>query len=172
MRTKMFLAACLLLPLSALALPPPATQDLPLDIAVAAAQAAISACRSNGYKVSIVVLDADYGMRVALRDADAEAVTIEIGRRKAYTVIKTGVSSREFGNTVPNQPPPPAPGAGPPPIPGAINGDPSLIPWAGGLPIRVGGKLLGAMSASGAPGGDKDEACVAAGLAVIAARLK
>lgn len=172
MRTTLFSAAWILLPLSALAPPPLSAAEVPLDVAVAAAQAAISACRSNGYKVAVVILDADYGTRVALRDADADPMTVEIGRRKAYTVIKMGVSSRAFGNTVANQPPPPAPGAGPPPIPGPINGDPSLIPWAGGLPITVGGKLIGAMSASGAPGGDKDEACVQAGLAVIAARLK
>jgi uncharacterized protein GlcG (DUF336 family) len=32
--------------------------------------------------------------------------------------------------------------------------------------------VIGAMSASGAPGGEKDEACVTAGLAKIADRLK
>jgi uncharacterized protein GlcG (DUF336 family) len=169
MRTTFFSAVGILLAFGAVAQP---AATVPLDVAIAAAQATVSACRSHGYKVSIVILDADYGTRIAVRDADADAVTVEVGRRKAYTVIKTGVSSREFGNTIPNQPPPPAPDAGPPPIPGPINGDPSLIPWAGGLPIVVDGKLIGAMSASGAPGGDKDEACVAAGLAVIASRLK
>jgi uncharacterized protein GlcG (DUF336 family) len=47
-----------------------------------------------------------------------------------------------------------------------------LIPWAGGLPILNSGRLIGAISASGAPGGEKDEACVRAGLAVISASLK
>jgi uncharacterized protein GlcG (DUF336 family) len=145
---------------------------VPLDVAVEAAQAAIAACRSSGYQISITILNADYSTRVVLRDADVPEPTVEIGRRKAYTVIKTGMSSGDFGKTVPGQPPPPAPGAAPPPPPGPINGDPSLIPWAGGLPILAGGELLGAMSASGAPGGEKDEACVRAGLAVIARRLK
>lgn len=149
-----------------------AAADVPLDVAVEAAQAAINACRSNGYRVTVVILDTDYATRVVLRDAEAAAPTVEIGRRKAYTVVKTGMSSGDFGKTVPGQGPPPAPGAAPPPIPGPINGDASLIPWAGGLPIMSGGKLVGAMSASGAPGGDKDEACVRAGLSVIAARLR
>jgi uncharacterized protein GlcG (DUF336 family) len=38
--------------------------------------------------------------------------------------------------------------------------------------VKAGGKVIGAMSASGAPGGDKDEVCVNAGLARIADRLK
>lgn len=48
----------------------------------------------------------------------------------------------------------------------------TICPAAGGLPIKVAGKIVGAMSASGAPGGDKDEACVKAGVTKLAARLK
>jgi uncharacterized protein GlcG (DUF336 family) len=42
----------------------------------------------------------------------------------------------------------------------------------GALPIKVGGEIIGAMSVSGAPGGDKDEVCTQAGLDKIASRLK
>lgn len=148
------------------------TLEIPLDVALQAAQAAISACRSSGYQISVTILNADYSTRVVLRDGNVPEPTVEIGRRKAYTVIKTGMSSSDFGKTVPRQSPPPVRGAGPPPVPGPVNGDPSLIPWAGGLPILNSGHLIGAISASGAPGGEKDEACVRAGLAVISASLK
>jgi uncharacterized protein GlcG (DUF336 family) len=148
--------------------------DIPLDAAVDAAQAAISACRANGYSATVTILDADYSTRIVLRDGAAGAPTVDIARRKAYTVLKTGMSSGDFGKTVPNAAPPvhPAPGAPPPPPPGPVNGDPNLITWAGGLPIKQNGKIIGAMSASGAPGGDKDEACVKAGLARLATLLK
>jgi uncharacterized protein GlcG (DUF336 family) len=143
---------------------------------LAAAQAAIDTCRASGYAVTVTVLDADLSTRLVLRGDGAPARTVEIGRRKAYTVVKTGMSSGEFGKTVPK----PAAAAstpgpsisGPPALPGPVNGDPNLITWAGGLPIRVHGTLVGAMSASGAPGGEKDEACVAAGLAKIAGAAK
>jgi len=148
--------------------------DIPLDAAVDAAQAAIGACRANGYSATVTILDADYSTRIVLRDGNAAAPTVDIARRKAYTVLKTGMSSGDFGKTVPGTSPPalPAPGDPPPPPPGPVNGDPNLITWAGGLPINVGGKIIGAMSASGAPGGDKDEACVKVGLARLAVRLK
>jgi uncharacterized protein GlcG (DUF336 family) len=144
---------------------------VPLDLALAAAQAAVSTCKANGYNVTVTILDPDLSTRIVMRADGAPDRTVQIGYRKAYTVIKTGMSSGEFGKTVPAPaaPPAPPPSSGePPPMPGPVNGDPNLITWAGGLPIKVDGALLGAMSASGAPGGDKDEACVKAGLAKIA----
>jgi uncharacterized protein GlcG (DUF336 family) len=151
-----------------------AAADVPLPLAVEAAQAAIDACRINGYHVTVTIIDTDLSTRLVLRDDGAGERTVEVGRRKAYTVIKTGMSSGEFGKTLHTSGPQaaPAPSAGPPPLPGPINGDASLIAWPGGLAVKAGGKVVGAMSASGAPGGEKDEACVNAGLAKIADRLK
>jgi uncharacterized protein GlcG (DUF336 family) len=100
-----------------------------------------------------------------MRGDGAPEGTVQIAYRKAYTVIKTGMSSADFGKSVPAPPAPPA--GAPSGPPGPVNGDPNLITWAGGLPIKSGGALLGSMSVSGAPGGDKDEACVKIGLAKI-----
>jgi uncharacterized protein GlcG (DUF336 family) len=151
-----------------------AAADVPLALAVEAATKALDTCKANGYQVTVTVMDPDFSTRLVLRGDGAGDRTVEIARRKAYTVIKTGMSSGEFGKTLPPSPPPApaAPGAGPPPLPGPVNGDANLISWAGGLPVKAGGKVLGAMSVSGAPGGEKDEACVNAGLAKIADRLK
>jgi uncharacterized protein GlcG (DUF336 family) len=41
----------------------------------------------------------------------------------------------------------------------------------GGLPIKVGSETIGGIGVSGAPGGDKDEACARAGLDKIKDRL-
>ena len=41
----------------------------------------------------------------------------------------------------------------------------------GGVPIKVGNETIGAIGVSGAPGGDKDEACANAGIAKISDRL-
>jgi uncharacterized protein GlcG (DUF336 family) len=47
-----------------------------------------------------------------------------------------------------------------------IKADPNIgIALAGAQPIMSDGELVGAFAISGAPGGDKDEACVTAGLA-------
>jgi len=143
--------------------------ELPLELAVDAAQAAIAACKANGYAITVTILDPDLATRLVLRSDGARDGTVQIGFRKAYTVIKTGMTSGDFGKTVPASATTNDAPKGPP---GPVNGDPNLITWAGGLPIMAGSAVVGAISASGAPGGDKDEACVKAGLAKIADRLK
>jgi uncharacterized protein GlcG (DUF336 family) len=41
----------------------------------------------------------------------------------------------------------------------------------GGLPVQVAGSTIGAVGVSGAPGGDKDEACAQKGIDVVQERL-
>lgn len=51
----------------------------------------------------------------------------------------------------------------------------ALLPLAlvaASLPIRAAGSLIGAVSVSGAPGGDKDKACAAAALDKVQERLE
>ena len=48
----------------------------------------------------------------------------------------------------------------------------NVIANQGALPIIVGGDTIGAIGASGAPGGEKDEACVQAGIDKVADMLK
>jgi uncharacterized protein GlcG (DUF336 family) len=49
--------------------------------------------------------------------------------------------------------------------------DTQMVTARGGVPIKVGNQTTGAIGVSGAPGGDKDEACADAGLAKISDRL-
>jgi uncharacterized protein GlcG (DUF336 family) len=150
-----------------------ASADVPLAKAITAAESAIAACKAQSYRVTVVVLDSNLATRVVLRSDDAPDNTIEIARRKAYTVIKTGMSSGDFGKTVASS----VPGANSPTSEpagssGAVSSDPNLTTWAGGLPIKLRNKIIGSISVSGAAGGEKDEACAKAGLAKIAGTLK
>jgi len=143
-----------------------AVKTLPLDSAIEVAQAAMASCKASGYNVTVMVMDPDYATRLVLRSDAAGARTVEIARRKAYTVLKTGMNSGDFGKTVPKPEGPAQPRAPGAPIPG-VNGDDNLITFAGGKQILVDGQVVGAISVSGAPGGDKDDACVDVGLAKL-----
>ena len=44
--------------------------------------------------------------------------------------------------------------------------------WTGALPIHAGEDVIGAIGVSGAPGGEKDEACAKAGIDKVADGLK
>ena len=48
----------------------------------------------------------------------------------------------------------------------------NVIATQGALPIAIGDDVIGAAGVSGAPGGDKDEVCVKAGIDKVADQLK
>ena len=48
----------------------------------------------------------------------------------------------------------------------------NVVAAQGALPISIGEEVIGAAGVSGAPGGDKDEVCVKAGIDKVADQLK
>jgi uncharacterized protein GlcG (DUF336 family) len=137
----------------------PTQKVLTIDVAQTIAQEAMASCRANGYKVTVTVVDGANVLKAFLRDDGAPALTVEIGRLKANTAMAFGRPSGPPANAPAGQPLPP-------PI------LPSLTNAAGGVPIKVGDQLIGAVSVSGAPGGDKDAACANAALEKVADKLK
>ena len=160
------------------ALPPgvplPPADELPLSAATEWAEAAIAACKANGYNVTASYMNTEFNTKLVMRADAAMERTVEVARRKAYTVIKTGMTSGQYGISVgfkPGMRPTMVPGQ-PWGLPPGPNADQNMIVLAGGLPVKVRGKIIGAVSISGAPGGEKDEACAEAGLAKIADKLR
>ena len=49
---------------------------------------------------------------------------------------------------------------------------PGFLLLAGGVPVKAGDEVVGAIGVGGAPGGNLDEECANAGLQAIAAKLK
>ena len=137
----------------------PSQKMLTLDVAQTIAQEAMAQCRANGYKVTVTVVDSSNLVKLLLRDDGAARATVAIGRMKNNSVMA-------FGR--PSGPPANLPAGAP--VPALIL--PDTINAMGGLPIKVGDQVIGAVSVSGAPGGDKDAACASAGLAKVADRLK
>jgi len=137
----------------------PTQKMLTIDVAQTIAQDAMAQCRANGYKVTVTVVDSANVLKAFLRDDGASMATVEVGRMKANSVMAFGRPSGPPANLPAGTPAPP------PVLPGTINA-------MGGVPIKVGDQLIGAVSVSGAPGGDKDAACANAALAKVADKLK
>jgi uncharacterized protein GlcG (DUF336 family) len=137
----------------------PPSKILTLDVAQAIAQEAMAKCRADGYKVTVLVVDALNAPKALLRDDGATAATTEVAKMKATSTM---LQNRPSG---PAQPLPAGTTAPPATIPGTINAQ-------GGVPIKVGDATIGAVAVSGAPGGDKDAACANAALAKLADRLR
>ena len=137
-----------------------ARKDLSLDTAVTIATTAAATCKGQGYRVSVHVVGRNGEVLVALRGDDASPHTMENSMRKALTSRGQRIPSGQFAENVAK-----TPNAG-----GLRLGN--MIPARGALPIKVGNDVIGSAGASGAPGGDKDEACVKAGIDKVAADLK
>jgi uncharacterized protein GlcG (DUF336 family) len=142
--------------------PPPPARGPALGLALEAAQTAVAACKANGYNVTAVVVDSAGVPKAMLVGDGAPGMTTQIGVRKAVTAVTFGKSSGAVGEQAKTDKA----------LADRIAGDPKLITWAGGLPLQVGDQVIGAIGVSGAPGGDKDEACAAPAVAKIQSRLK
>ena len=137
----------------------PTMKMLTVDVAQTIAQEAMMKCRADGYKVTVRVVDGANNLKAFLRDDGAGMATGDVARMKANTVMSFGRPSGPPPNLAPGAPVPP------PLLPGTINA-------MGGVPIKVGDQLIGAVAVSGAPGGEKDAACANAALAKVADKLK
>src|ERR1700681_1706390 len=137
----------------------PTTKILTMDVAQTIAQAAMARCRTDGYKVTVLVVDSLNAPKALLRDDGATASTTEVAKMKATATM---LYNRPSG---PATPPPAGTAAPPATIPGTINAQ-------GAVPIKVGEVTIGAVAVSGAPGGDKDASCANAGIAKAADKLK
>ena len=137
----------------------PSTKILTMDVAQSIAQEAMTRCRADGYKVTVLVVDGLNAPKVLLRDDGATAATTEVAKMKATATM---LYNRPSG---PAQPLPPGAAAPPATIPGTINAQ-------GGVPIKVGDATIGAVAVSGAPGGDKDAACANAAVAKVSDKLR
>jgi uncharacterized protein GlcG (DUF336 family) len=135
-------------------------KDLTASIAMEIAETAQATCKANGYSVSVTVVGRSGEVILQVRGDDSNPHTMENSMRKAYTARTTRAPSGAMVDRVKADP-----------TLGLVNLS-NIIAIQGALPIKVGDEVIGAAGASGAPGGEKDEACVKAGLEKVADRLK
>jgi uncharacterized protein GlcG (DUF336 family) len=139
----------------------PTQKLLPLALAQEATYAAVSSCAANGFRESVAIVDADGVVRVTMRGDGAGAHTLNSAFRKAYTAATFGRPTSAWAEAIAKNP-----------DVGAMQHIDNILMAGGGIPIRVGAELLGAIGAAGAPGFDKDEACAQAGIDKIKDRLR
>jgi uncharacterized protein GlcG (DUF336 family) len=157
--TAALLAATVALPVS-LAAQLPTQKVMTVEVAQEIAHEAMMKCRAGGHRVTVTVVDQANMLKAFLRDDGAMNATIEVGLMKTNTVMAYGGR--------PSGPPANLPPGAPVPAPGV----PGLTNAKGGLPIKVGDQLIGAVSVSGGGGGDGDLLCANAGLAKVADKLR
>jgi len=137
-----------------------ARKDLSANTAVTIAQTAMATCNANGYRVSATVVGRNGEVLVQIRGDGTGPHTMENSFKKAFTSRTFRIPSGEMEERLKQNP---------------QMGAQYLTGFTtarGALPIKVGDDVIGAAGVSGAPGGEKDEACVKAALDKVADQLK
>jgi uncharacterized protein GlcG (DUF336 family) len=126
---------------------------LSFDTAMKIGQAAINKCRKEGVQITVTVIDRGGHPQIVLRDTLAMDISIPISKKKAYTAMEfnspTSELEKRFSGSY-----------------GVPKVD-ELIISGGGIPINIGGNIMGGIGVSGSPTPETDEACAKAGLAAV-----
>jgi uncharacterized protein GlcG (DUF336 family) len=134
------------------------THRIPAALASEAASEAVAACAKQGYRETAVVIDADGATIAVLRGDGAGVHTLDSAHDKAYTAASFKRDTLALAERK------------------AEIADlmklPHVLFFGGGVTIKVGDEVVGAIGASGAPGAKLDDNCAHAGLARIQDRLK
>jgi uncharacterized protein GlcG (DUF336 family) len=137
-----------------------ARKDLTAALAMAIAETTIATCKANGFQVSVTVVGRNGEVILQVRGDNTGPHTMENSFRKAYTSRTFRIPSGAMDERIKKEPTL------------SLQYLAGFTSGRGALPIKVGDDVVGAVGASGAPGGEKDEACVQAALNKVADQLK
>jgi uncharacterized protein GlcG (DUF336 family) len=144
----------------ALAQAPQIEKNVSMGLALAIIQGTLEQCTKDGYKVSVTIVDKDGLVAAQIRGDGTSPHTMEFSKLKAYTARIRNQTSLQTMKELED------------PARAPLRQIPGLVGVGGGVPIRAGSEVIGGVGVSGAPGGEKDEACANAGLAKVADALK
>jgi len=136
-------------------------RNIPLAIAQELAQATVEACGAKNFNVTATVVDRAGVVRAMLRADRAGSHTISASRDKAYTAA----SARNVTSAI-------AEGAEKNPAARHLASIEGFLLLGGGVPVKVGDEVIGAVGVGGAPGGHLDEECANAGIEKVKAKLR
>ena len=135
---------------------------LPAAMAADAVQAAVAACAKQGQRVSAAVVDQGGNLRALLRGDGAGPHTVDSSSRKAYTANTLRTSTLDLTKKA----------AGSPELTDLRRMNEHILFLGGGLPIKAGDEVIGAIGVGGTPSEEMDEGCARSGLERIQDRLR
>lgn len=136
-------------------------KNISLALANEIAAASVAACAANGYAVSATVVDRAGIVRAVQRADGAGPHTLSASERKAWTSASAKAPTLTMMENAQKNP-------------GAANlvHIPGFLLLGGGVPVKAGNEVIGAVGVGGAPGGNLDDQCANAALEKIKAQLQ
>lgn len=136
-------------------------KNISLELANQIAAASVAACSAKGYAVTATVVDRAGLVRAVQRADNAGPHTLAASQQKAFT------SASARNNTLAMME-----GAQKNPAAANLVHIPGFLLLGGGVPVRAGNDVIGAVGIGGAPGGHLDEQCAVAALEQVKDQLK
>ena len=146
--------------------PPPRPPERPLprspalDLSLEAAKAIVEACK--GYHVGVSIIDAAGTPKLYYIPDGTDGSHAYTGFRKAYTALTFKMPTSQVGALTKTDPA----------VVARIKADTNLLTFAGGMVLKAGEDIIGAVGVSGAEPSAKDEECGLVGISKIKDRLK
>ena len=136
-------------------------RNMSLDLANQIASATVAACLTNGHNVTAAVVDRAGQLRALHRADNAGPHTLSSAQAKAFTSASARSNTMAMMENAQKNP-------------AAANlvHIPGFLLLGGGVPVRVGNDVIGAVGVGGAPGGHLDEQCAVAALEKVKDLLK
>ncbi len=159
--TLLALAALSALAAQAQTAAPRSERNMSLALANQIAAESVAACQANGHAVTATVVDRAGGVRAVQRADNAGPHTLQASQDKAYTSASAKNATLAMMDGAQKNP-------------GAANlvHIPGFLLLGGGVPVRVGNEVIGAVGVGGAPGGHLDEQCAMAAIEKVKEQLK
>ena len=136
-------------------------RNMSLELANQIASATVASCTAGGYAVTATVVDRAGTVRAVQRADNAGPHTLSASQQKAFT------SASAKNNTLAMME-----GAQKNPAAANLVYIPGFLLVGGGVPVKVGNEVIGAVGVGGAPGGHLDEQCAVAGIDKVKEMLK
>ena len=136
-------------------------RNMSLELANQIASATVVSCTAAGYAVTATVVDRAGTVRAVQRADNAGPHTLGASQQKAFT------SASAKNNTLAMME-----GAQKNPAAANLVYIPGFLLVGGGVPVKVGNEVIGAVGVGGAPGGHLDEQCAVAAIDKVKELLK
>ena len=140
---------------------PKAARAPSIELAMTAAKAIVEGCKQ--YPLGVAVVNSEGQPILTYIPDGARSSHTYTAIRKAYSAVTLKAPTSQF--TVKAQ-------QGDADILAKLKADPNLMSYSGGIPLKVGDEIIGAIGVSGAEPGRHDEECGLKGLEKIKDQLK
>lgn len=139
----------------------PAARGPALELAIEAARIAVDTCKARDQKIGVSVVDSAGVLKTLLASDGASSRGVSSSTAKAVTALSFKAATSQLAEQIKTDTA----------LAEKISANTAYNARAGGVLLKVGDEIIGAVGVGGARGSDVDEACAVAGIQAIQSRL-